>query len=109
MIVNVVILDSAEQDLKELRRYILKNFSVEIWEQTYRKLKDAMRNLQKFLLAGSIPEEIAKLNLTQYRQIISGMNRIIYEVRHNVIYIHLISDSRRELGTLLANRFMRNS
>lgn len=104
---RVVILDSAEQDLKELRAYVLKNFSMETWRTTYAKIKEAIRNLQNFPQTGSIPEEIEKLNLTQYRQILSGMNRIIYEVRQDVIYVHIVVDARREMNALLTRRLLR--
>lgn len=104
---KVVILDSAEQDLKELRAYILKNFSVETWRITYAKIKEAIRNLQNFPQAGSIPDEIEKLNLTQYRQVVSGMNRVIYEVRQDVIYVHVVVDTRRDMNTLLTRRLLR--
>lgn len=104
---KVVILDSAEQDLKELRAYILKNFSVETWRTTYAKIKEAIRNLQNFPQAGSIPDEIEKLNLTQYRQVVSYMNRVIYEVRQDVIYVHVVVDTRRDMNTLLTRRLLR--
>lgn len=104
---RVVILDSAEQDLKELRAYIVKNFSVGTWCTSYAKIKEAIRNLQNFPQAGSILEEIEKLNLTQYRQVLSGMNRVIYEVRQDVIYIHIIVDARRDMNSLLTRRLLR--
>lgn len=104
---RVVILDSAELDLKELRAYVLKNFSMETWHTSYAKIKEAIRNLKNFPQAGSIPEEIEKLNLTQYRQVLSGMNRIIYEVRQDVIYIHIVADTRRDMSTLLNRRLVR--
>jgi plasmid stabilization system protein ParE len=104
---KVVILESAEYDLKELRDYIVKNFSLETWQNTYDKLKKAIRNLKIFPHAGAIPEEIEKLNLSQYRQIISGMNRIIYEVRQDTIYIHIIVDARRDMQPLLTRRLLR--
>ncbi len=104
---RVVILDSAEQDLKELRAYVLKNFSMETWSTTYVKIKEAIRNLENFPQAGSIPEEIEKLNLTQYRQILSGMNRVIYEVRQDVIYVHIVVDARRDMNSLLTRRLLR--
>ncbi|MCU6432552.1 type II toxin-antitoxin system RelE/ParE family toxin [Undibacterium sp. Jales W-56] len=106
---RVVILDAAEQDLKELRTYILKNFSLETWRTTYGKIKEAIRNLQNFPQAGAIPEEIEKLNLTQYRQVLSGMNRVIYEVRQDVIYIHIVVDARRDMNALLTRRLLRIS
>lgn len=104
---KVVILESAEQDLKELRAYIVKNFSADTWRTSFANIKGVIRNLQEFPLAGSIPEEIEKLNLTQYRQVLSGLNRIIYEARQDVIYIHIVADTRRDMTTLLNRRLVR--
>lgn len=107
MSLKVVILESAEHDLKELKGYIVKNFSVETWRNTYDKIKEVIRNLKTFPHAGSMPEEFDKLNLSQYRQVLSGMNRIIYEVRQDTIYIHIITDARRDLTSLLTRRLLR--
>jgi plasmid stabilization system protein ParE len=104
---RVVILASAEQDLKELRAYVIKNFSLAAWQNTFAEIKETIRNLQHFPQAGFIPEEIEKLNLTQYRQVLSGMNRIIYEVRQGNIYVHLIADVRRDMNSLLTRRLLR--
>lgn len=104
---KIIILESAERDLKELRGYIVKNFSQEIWQTTFDRIKDTIRNLKAFPYAGSIPEEFEKINLSQYRQVISGMNRIIYEVRQDSVYIHLITDTRRDLTALLTRRLLR--
>ncbi len=107
MSMKVVILESAEHDLKELKNYIIKNFSVETWQNSYDKIKTAIRNLKSFPHAGAIPDEFEKLNLNQYRQVISGMNRIIYEVRQDILYIHIITDTRRDLKSLLTRRLLR--
>lgn len=104
---KVVILESAEQDLHELRSYIVKNFSLDAWQDTYGKVKESIRNLKTFPLAGAIPEEIERLNLTQYRQALSGMNRVIYEVRQEIVYIHILADARREMISLLTRRLLR--
>ena len=107
MSLKVVILESAEHDLNELKGYIVKNFSVDTWRNTYDKIKEVIRNLKTFPHAGSMPEEFDKLNFSQYRQVLSGMNRIIYEVRQDTIYIHIITDSRRDLMSLLTRRLLR--
>ncbi len=106
MVFNVVLLASAEQDLKDLRQYIVKNFSVVVWQETYGNIKKAIRNLKHFPLAGSIPDEFHQLNISQYRQVIVGLNRIIYEVRQQTVYIHVIVDGRRDLQTLLTKRVL---
>jgi len=105
---KVVILASAEQDIKELKSYVIKNFSPETWQDTYSKLKDSIRNLKAFPFSGSTPDELERLNLTQYRQAISGMNRVIYEVRQEIIYIHIVADTRKDMKTLLTQRLLRS-
>ncbi len=104
---KVIILDSAEQDLKELRHYVVKNFSHATWLKTYSKLKESIRNLATFPLLGAVPPELQSLSLNQYRQIISGMNRVIYEPRADAVYIYMIVDTRRDIETLLMQRLMR--
>lgn len=104
---KVVMLGSAEADLVALRSYIVKNFSVTTWQATYAKLKSSIRNLTAFPYLGGMPDELETLNLNQYRQILSGMNRIIYEVRQDVLYIHLIVDARRDLKGILMQRLLR--
>jgi plasmid stabilization system protein ParE len=107
MEMKIVILESAEYDLKELKDYLVKNFCAETWENTYIKLKKVIRNLKAFPDIGTIPDELEKLSISQYRQVISGMNRIIYEVRRNTIYIHVIMDARRDTMSLLTRRLLR--
>lgn len=104
---KVFVLASAEADLQELRSYIVKNFSNATWQKTYAKLKTAIRNLATFPYAGSIPDELETLQLTQYRQIISGMNRVIYETRQDAVYIHAIVDTRRDMKSFLMRRLLR--
>jgi toxin ParE1/3/4 len=108
MTFKIIILESAEHDLKELRSYIVKSFSQETWQTTFERIKEAIRNLKTFPYAGSIPEEFEKINLSQYRQVLSGMNRIIYEVRQDSVYIHLIADTRRDLKAMLTRRLLRS-
>lgn len=100
-------LAGAEADLKELRRYILKNFGEVAWRESYQKIKGSVRHLQSAPESGPIPDELADLHLSQYRQIVSGLNRILYEVRGDALYIHLICDSRRDIRTLLHRRLLR--
>ena len=104
---KIVILASAERDLNELRRYILDNFSHDTWLKTYGKLKESIRHLATFPQLGAVPAELERLNLTQYRQILSGMNRVIYETRQDTVYIHIIVDARRDMQAFLMRRLVR--
>jgi plasmid stabilization system protein ParE len=107
MSVSIVFLRSAEHDLEELKSYIVKNFGARTWRVSYRKIQEAISTIQAFPLNGKIPEELENLNLPQYRQVISGMNRIVYEVRQQTIYIHFVCDTRKDMNALLAKRLLR--
>ena len=104
---NVVFLNSAERDLLELKDYVLKNFGKIAWRATYKKIKHAAARLKKFPLEGHVPDELASLNVTQYRQVVAGMNRIIYEVRGQTLYIHIVCDTRKDMQSLLTRRLLR--
>jgi toxin ParE1/3/4 len=107
MSLSVVLLKSAEQDIKALKTYVVKSFGKTVWQASYQKLKDSTIIIKTFPYSGNIPEELEKLHLTQYRQVISGMNRIIYEVRQEVIYIHIICDTRKDMNSLVTQRLLR--
>lgn len=107
MNLQIVLLESAEHDLKELKAYINKQFGIIAWQPSYQKIQESAQMIQTFPQSGKIPEELEKLNLSQYRQVISGMNRIIYEIRQQTIYIHIICDTRKDMTTLLTQRLLR--
>ena len=64
----------------------------------YRKIRDAVIRLKKFPFEGHVPDELTSLNVTQYRQVIAGMNRIVYEIRHSP---SIVCDTRKDMQSLL--------
>lgn len=104
---RVVFLRSAEQDLKELKGYIVKNFGAKAWQDSYGEIKECISAVKLFPLAGSIPAELRKLQLLRYRQVIAGRNRIIYELRQDAIYIHIVCDTRKDVRSLLITRLLK--
>ena len=107
---QVVILKSAKQDLQGLKAEFdsAPHFPDDVWQASYDKIRESIQRLENSPNAGSIPDEIEKLNLVQYRQVICGMNRILYELRQNAVYVHLIADTRRKATDLLMRRLMRS-
>jgi plasmid stabilization system protein ParE len=104
---KVVFLAGAEEDLKDLRRHVVRSFGKQAWQETPERIKDSVRAIQDLPLGGPIPDELLDLGLRQYRQVVSSMNRIIYEITEEVIYIHIVCDTRRDMRTLLSRRLLR--
>ena len=109
MVYKVVFLRQAEFDLIELKKYVLENFSNKTWLTCYSNIKKVVNSLVIFPESGNIPPEITELNLNHYRQIISGKNRIIYEVSSSIIFIHIICDARKDMVSLLMKRLLADS
>jgi len=103
---KVVFLQSVEADLKELRSYIVKNFGKHVWLTRYGKMKESVAMIQDHPKIGSMPPELESLNNAQFRQVIASMNRMIYEVRGDTAYIHIVCDTRRDLQGLLMRRLV---
>ena len=106
MTVKAVFLKSAEEDLKVLRSYIVKNFGADAWRTCRSKIQHAVELIQSFPDSGSIPDELERLHLRQYRQVVSGINRLIYEVRGDTAYIHIVCDARQDFKALLMRRLL---
>lgn len=76
---------------------------------TYAEIKQARQRLMTEPEFASIPQELETLNLVQYRQVIVGMNRIIYEIWQGTIYIYAIVVVCRDAPSLLMRRLLMNT
>lgn len=104
---KVVFLHSARTDLQDIRRYVIGKFGPQIWRATSAKIRGGIAQLESFPHNGQIPRELSELGFPNYRQIVSGMNRIVYEIDDPMVYLHLIVDTRRDLKDVLARLLLR--
>ena len=101
---TVVFLQSAAEDLREIRRHIRRNFSQKVWLDSYGQIRKAIQNLEHFPHAG---HRLPELPATHFLQILAVKKRVVYEVVADKVYIHLICDSRQDLKIKLARRPLR--
>jgi toxin ParE1/3/4 len=105
----VVILESAEDDIREIRRCVLSQCGQIAWSQTYSILKQTIRRLADSPDPGSRVDELRELNMTRFRQAISGSNRVIYQIADETVYVHIVCDSHIDLMSLLHRRLLRSA
>jgi plasmid stabilization system protein ParE len=101
---DIVFLQSAAEDLMEIRRYIRRHFSERTWARAYTKIKKAIQHLEKFPYSGHAP---AELPAGHFLEIIAVKNRVIYQVVGTTVYIHIVCDSRQDFKTRLQRRPLR--
>lgn len=81
-------------------------FGENTWLETETHFKKMLNQIGAMPHAGAIPDEIAELGLTHYRQRLVGQIRIIYQITDQAVYIHLFVDSSRDFSTMLNQRLM---
>lgn len=103
---HVVITANARSDLHALHAYLLEQAGSECAADWLDSLTEAIDSLHQFPERGSIPSELAELGISTYRQRLIGPYRLLYEVDVGEVIIHLIVDSRRDLGAVLMRRLL---
>lgn len=101
------ILPTARIGIDELKSYIVRTFGWETWRQTSMQLQETITHIRRFPATGHTPDELEGLFEDSFRQILSGKNRIIYQVREDTVFIHLVIDARRDLPSLLHRVLLR--
>jgi len=104
---SVYILENAEMDIDGLYAYVKRNDSEEKAEQLFLNIEQTTRSLQTLPLRGHYPPELERLGILEYREIFFKPYRIIYEVIGESVFIHCISDGRRDLQDILQSRLLR--
>jgi toxin ParE1/3/4 len=104
VIYPVRITSAAWRDLEEIHDWIAENDSLEKAGYVLDLLWEAAEGIASFPHRGSIPKELPLGMALEYRQVFFKPYRVIYEVRHNEVIVHLIVDGRRNLQSLLLRR-----
>jgi len=98
--------EPALSDLLEINDYYL----IEVDEYSVAKiidrLEEAVNSLADLTERGSIPKELRCLGICQYRQLIVKPYRIVYEQLSDKVIVHAVLDGRRDMQTLLTQRFI---
>lgn len=101
------VLPTARIGIDELRNYIVRTFGWETWRQTSSQIQETITQIQQYPDSGHMPAELEGFVDKRFRQALSGTNRIIYQVRDDTIFIHLVGDTRRDLPAPLQRIVLR--
>jgi len=96
--------DAARDDVLQIRHYLQTHVSAAYAVKVTEEIRREVSRLKQCPDLGHVVDELAAFGLTQYRQILAGQNRIIYEQCAPVLYIHLVCHTSLDLPALLARR-----
>jgi len=104
---KVIISKYAEDDLIEIINYY-QTINSEYSNNLFFSIEEKINGLQDFPEQGRVVPELEKQNITDYRELVEGNYRIIYAIQSQLVIIHSIIDSRRNLEDLIIKKLLRN-
>ena len=103
---EVVVSQFAEDDLNEIVEYYF-SLSEGYVDKVISEFEKNIMSLQKMPKMGRIVPELEKQGILQYRELIQGYYRIIYEISEDVVIIHSIIDGRRYFEDVIISKLSR--
>jgi plasmid stabilization system protein ParE len=105
---KIVWTDAAKNDLVDIREYLRQSESLQFATKITNEIRDEVATLKQWPeLKGTYVQELEELHLAQYRQLLTGQHRIIFERGDNAIcYVHLVCHTSRDLEALLRRRLL---
>jgi plasmid stabilization system protein ParE len=103
---NIIWTEAARDDLLEIRAHLKMNQSAAFVKKVTADIRDEVASLRDWPSKGVFVRELEELQLDQYRELLAGQHRIIFERGSEAFYVHLVCHASRDLEALLRRRLL---
>ena len=103
---EVRLTQGAEEDLESLYDYLAGHRGPDAAQALLDSLVAKAAALERFPERGGVPEELDRLGIRTFRQLVLPPYRIVYRVISQQAVVLLIADGRREMQALLERRLL---
>lgn len=102
----VEVTTDAKADLEEIQDYLAVERPPPESDAFLADFGRVAGTLKQFPLRGSVPKELDALGIREFRQVMFGLYRVIYEVVGMKVFIMVVADGRRDMQSLLERRLL---
>lgn len=103
---EVIVSQFAEDDLNEIAGYYF-SLSPNYVEKIVSEFEKNIMSLQNNPKSGRIVPELERQGISQYRELIQGCYRIVYEISEDKVIVHTIIDGRRNFEDIVISKLSR--
>ena len=103
---DVIVSQFAEDDLNEIVEYYF-SLSPNYVENIVSEFETNVLSLQQYPKRGRIVPELDRQGISQYRELMQGYYRIVYEISEDKIIVHTIIDGRRNFEDIIISKLFR--
>ena len=103
---EVIVSQFAEDDLNEIVEYYF-SLSPNYVENIVSEFETNILSLQQYPKRGRIVPELDRQGISQYRELMQGHYRIVYEISEEKVIVHTIIDGRRNFEDIIISKLSR--
>ena len=103
---EVIVSQFAEDDLSEIVEYYF-SLNPNYVENIVSEFETNVLSLQQYPKRGGIVSELDRQGISQYRELIQGYYRIVYEISEDKVIVHTIIDGRRNFEDIIISKLSR--
>jgi plasmid stabilization system protein ParE len=103
---NIIWTDAARDDLLEIRDHLKRSQSPAFVKKVTEDIRNEVGSLKDWPSKGVFVRELEELQLDQYRELLAGQHRIIFERASEASYVHIVCHTSRDLEALLRRRLL---
>ena len=103
---NIIWTDAARDDFLEIRQYLRMHHSSGFAKKVTEQIRDEVGSLKDWPSKGVYVRELEELQLDQYRELLAGQHRIVFERSSEAFFIHIVCHASRDLEALLRRRLL---
>ena len=103
---EVIVSQFAEDDLSEIVEYYF-SLNPNYVENIVSEFETNVLSLQQYPKRRRIVPELDRQGISQYRELIQGYYRIVYEISEDKVIVHTIIDGRRNFEDIIISKLFR--
>jgi len=103
---DIIWTDAARDDLLEIRDSLKLHQSPAFVRKVTEQIRDEVGSFKDWPSKGIYVRELEELQLDQYRELLAGRHRIIFERASEAFYVHIVCHASRDLEALLRRRLL---
>ncbi len=103
---EVLVTEFSKNDLREILEYY-QSSSQKYVEKVISDFQENILSLNKHPKSGRIVPELERQGIANYRELIQGNYRIIYEISGEIVIVHTIIDGRRNFEDIIISKLTR--
>lgn len=101
---QIIILDSAREEFKDIKKYVVKEFGSVTWNTINAEYKKTVRLIKTSPEINAPVDELKDLGILNVRYALVRQTRIVYEFDESLVLIHMLIHTRRDFRAHLFKR-----